>query len=126
MKRLLASLAIALTLASCSDSIPQPDREAMVRSDLATIVAALEAFRDVHGTLPQALEPLVHPDGEGHHFLPAGTAAIYDPWGHPYVYERTDGGYRLRCLGADGAPGGGGADRDVDAAELAAESPAAR
>lgn len=38
-----------------------------------------------------------------------------DPWGAPYQYRRPgrNGVYDLFSLGADGAPGGEGADRDV-------------
>lgn len=37
-----------------------------------------------------------------------------DPWGRPYLYEITASGEpRVICLGADGAPGGDGANADV-------------
>jgi general secretion pathway protein G len=37
-----------------------------------------------------------------------------DPWGRPYLYEITTSGEpRVICLGADGAPGGDGANADV-------------
>ncbi len=42
------------------------------------------------------------------------SAAITDPWKHPYEYRvEADGKYLLRSLGADGKAGGSGADADI-------------
>ena len=45
------------------------------------------------------------------------VAAAADPWGGSYAYTaREEGaGFELRCLGADGAVGGGGPDTDLSA-----------
>ena len=45
----------------------------------------------------------------------SGALPRVDPWQRPFKYERSsDGkGYRLECLGQDGAPGGEGDDRDL-------------
>jgi len=106
-----------LGLAACSDAAPDQDRSAQARADLAVIVEALEGYHELHGEYPEALTPLVRPDAEGNHFLSAGTAATFDPWGGAYVYTRSGSDYRLVCLGSDGAPGGAGAAADIDAVD---------
>jgi hypothetical protein len=46
--------------------------------------------------------------------VPAAFASVpVDPWNRAFSYEKTVRGYRLTCLGADGAAGG-----DGDAADL--------
>jgi len=41
-----------------------------------------------------------------------------DPWGHPYVYSRTDNGeVKMISLGADGTEGGEGEDKDISSRE---------
>lgn len=120
MRRVLA--ASLLALAACSEQAPDQDREALARSDLATIVEALEAYHAVNGDYPDSLTPLVRPDEHGNHFLPGGTPTTFDPWGRPYVYERTEAKFSLVCLGADSAPGGSGAAADIDALALAPTS----
>lgn len=40
-------------------------------------------------------------------------SALTDPWGHPYLYERTRNGYAVKSLGRDGKPGGEGEDADL-------------
>jgi len=39
--------------------------------------------------------------------------ALLDPWGRAYRLRRTDGGFELTGLGADGSVGGTGEDADV-------------
>lgn len=36
-----------------------------------------------------------------------------DPWGNPYRYTSSGGGYEIVSLGADGAPGGEGENADI-------------
>lgn len=36
-----------------------------------------------------------------------------DPWGKPYVYKATPGGFSILSLGADGQPGGEGDNADI-------------
>ena len=114
--------AILLVLAACSEQAPDQDREALARSDLATLVEAVEAYRAANGEYPESLSLMVRPDEAGNHFLPGGTGSTYDPWGAPYASERTDTGFSLVCLGGDGARGGSGAGADIDAAQLGAEA----
>ncbi len=66
---------------------------------------AVERFHERRGTWPATLDDLV-PE-----FL--ATRPI-DPWGRPLAYRgKPGGGYVLSCYGADGAPGGDGADADI-------------
>lgn len=69
---------------------------------------ALERYRASRGAAPDDLAALVPS------FL---AQAPVDPWGAPLGYTRTAKGYRLLCLGSDGAPGGEG-----DAADLVVEN----
>ena len=51
---------------------------------------------------------------------------LLDPWGGPYVYAVPGPGgqaYEIRSLGADGRPGGRGADADVTSAIVRADGP---
>ena len=66
----------------------------------------------------QGLEALVQrPSGfpEPKNYNPDGYIKKLptDPWGSPYVYERTDSAFRLFSLGADGAEGGEGLNADI-------------
>jgi len=74
------------------------------RESMVQIARAIEAFRHERGRVPASLDELV----------PARLPAVPpDPWNRSFDYETTARGYRLRCLGADGAKGG-----DTDAADL--------
>ncbi len=76
------------------------------KSDIATIVDAVEAFRLTKGRYPtseEGLEPLPLKNG-------------LDPWGRPYGYN-TNGAqgepFEVYTLGADGRDGGEDADADI-------------
>jgi hypothetical protein len=74
-----------------------PTRRA--RELMVQVARAVEAYRKSNGKPPAALDVL--------------PGVPLDPWGHPFRYEPQGRGYRLRCDGGDGAPGGVG-----DAADL--------
>jgi len=70
-------------------------RELMVQ-----IARAIESFRRENRRSPATLDELV----------PAKLTSVpLDPWDRPFQYETTSRGYRLRCLGASGAPQGSAA-----------------
>ena len=72
-----------------------PSRRA--RELMVQIARAIEAYKSEAHRAPARLEDLV----------PGKLASVPpDPWGHPFPYEADGRGYRLRCLGADGAVGG--------------------
>jgi len=79
-----------------------PTRRA--RQLMVQVARAVEAYRRETGHLPATLSSLVPRQ------LPEVPP---DPWDRPLAYETGPRGYRLRCDGADRAPGGTG-----DAADL--------
>ena len=99
---------------------------AQIRSDLGLIETALTAYAEDNFFAPstaQGLDALVAPTTTRPlplRFRPDGylPAPVLDPWGRPYLYERSGLGgvaqeFRLYTLGADGVPGGTGKDADV-------------
>ena len=78
------------------------------RDVMVQTARALERYRAGRGTAPDALDALVPS------FLSEAPA---DPWGRSLEYQKTARGYRLACLGSDGAPGG-----ESDAADLVVEN----
>ena len=79
-----------------------PTRRA--REMMVQIARAIEAFRKEKGRAPATLDELI----------PATFETVpLDPWNRPFLYATTALGYRLTCLGADGAPGGEADAEDV-------------
>ena len=102
-----------------------------IAADMSAIDSALEAYLADSFYLPsteQGLEalsvetqlpPLPMHFREGGYLNPVPI----DPWGRPYLYERSRLGgvastFRLYTLGADGAAGGNGADADISLDQL--------
>lgn len=80
-------------------------KRARARADLATLCSMIALYETRHGALPARLDDLV---GD---FI---KRLVKDPWGNDYVYERLPKHrFELRCLGADGKPGGAGPDADI-------------
>ena len=74
------------------------------QADLSIFQFALDRYKLLHGRLPS--------EGEGFAAL-GGAFTVHvprDPWGSPYVYRLTDGGYRVYSRGRDGRDDGGGGD----------------
>lgn len=109
-----------LVLAACDGGPEGPSRREQALEDLATIEAALAGWAGDHeGALPETLDPLIRPLPDGRHYLRAGTAAIHDPWGRRYLYERGEAGaYTLESLGRDGERGGEGENADLGRADV--------
>ncbi len=116
---LLANLGIG-PVADEENSLPQ------IRDNLRLLQTALEHYRTDNLTLPsskQGLAALLVAATERPlpvKFRPGGYLDTLpaDPWGQPYRYERSRLGgvaqnFRLYTLGADGVPGGEGANADV-------------
>ncbi len=73
------------------------------------------------GKLPASLEDLEKPlpgsPGKYPECILKGTSK--DPWKRPLVYEQNGPRkFLIRCFGADGKPGGQGADADLDSDHL--------
>ena len=75
------------------------------KSDIATIVDAVEAYHLQNGRYPTNEEGLKN--------LPLKNRT--DPWGNPYEYNCPGHlePFEVVSLGADGRPGGDGADADI-------------
>ncbi len=100
---------------------PDQARVTAAQSDLRNLGNALDIYRLDNFQYPsseQGLEALVtRPSGfpEPKNYNPEGyiKSLPTDPWGSPYVYERTPSGFALFSLGADGAEGGEGLNADI-------------
>ena len=102
---------------------PDEARVAVAGADLRSVAASLEMYRlDNRGypTTEQGLAALtqrpsaapVPVNWAAGGYLPS---APVDPWGNPYIYKSPAeaGPYELISNGADGLPGGEGADADI-------------
>lgn len=105
---------------------PDQARITAAQSDLRSLANALDIYRLDNFQYPstdQGLEALESkPTGfpEPKNYNPDGYIKKLptDPWGSPYVYERTEQGFSLFSLGADGAEGGEGLNADIHLADL--------
>ncbi len=104
--------------------------QAAAKAQIQVLSSAATTYRMAHGrypTQPQGLEALVqkpsqepipenYPDGG---YL-SGRVVPPDPWKRPYIYlipGRQDENFEILSYGADGEPGGSGADADVSSAD---------
>jgi hypothetical protein len=70
-----------------------------------------------HRRLPVSLQELCGPRDDPKRILHVESPPE-DPWGRDYVYSPgEDGKFKLATYGADGAPGGDAADRDIEVTE---------
>jgi general secretion pathway protein G len=87
---------------------PWGPRRDHVELDIRTIQRALKSFHEKHQRFPSTEEGLgAAVDG---HYM---KQVPLDPWGHPFGYELRDGQPVLWSYGADGVPGGEGANADI-------------
>ncbi len=74
------------------------------------LAAAIDRYRGQYHHIPDQREGLSKLAPE---FLPSVEP---DPWGHPYLYDPSGPDWAdVLSYGADGQPGGGGADSDISA-----------
>jgi general secretion pathway protein G len=97
-------------------------KQKLVCVQMQSIAQALKMFKLDNGNYPdteEGLKALVkNPDSEKY---PNYSQKGYfsngqlpkDPWGHPYVYIKTEDGFNLISLGADGKEGGTGENKDI-------------
>ena len=91
----------------------------VAKQTLATTVQALETFYGLNNRYPtneEGLEILCKPTEKDPE--PLLKQFPIDPWGNPLQYNSMGKSYELICYGADGKPGGTGADADIRADEL--------
>ena len=94
-------------------------RKNAVKSEVATIIKALETYRLDQGRFPSEDEGLeilrestdTWPEG----FL---SKTPVDPWKNPYLYFVAEDGVEVVSLGADGREGGEGEDADFSSTML--------
>ncbi len=104
---ILASLA-ALVATNVLGVKTEADQKT-TRLDMRQTESALDLYRMQHGRFPstaEGLEKLV--DSGLLKELPR------DAWGHPLLYKLENDQPQLTSLGADGEPGGSGADADLN------------
>ena len=102
-------------------SRPDTARVQAAQTDLRALSQTLEIYRLDNFQYPsseQGLESLVdRPSGfpEPKNWNPESYLKKLptDPWGSPYLYEKTGSSYSLISLGADGQEGGEGFDADI-------------
>ena len=90
------------------------------RAEISEIKKAVGMYYIQVGKMPESLEELRQPSkGSEEGLIDIGK----DPWGNEYEFERLGGRkYIIRCLGADGSPGGEGSDADIDSDHLTDEA----
>lgn len=107
-------------------SRPDEARAVAARQDIATLMQSLKLYRldnRRYPTAEQGLQALVTPPGVGPR---AENWKAYlerlpnDPWGAPYQYLNpgVNGEIDVFSFGADGKPGGEGADADIGSWKL--------
>jgi general secretion pathway protein G len=107
---------------------PDEARAVAARNDVAAIMQALKLYRldnQRYPTAEQGLGALVSRPSAGPppmNWKPNGYLERLpnDPWGHPYQYLNPGlrGEIDVFSLGADGQPGGTGADADIGSWDL--------
>jgi general secretion pathway protein G len=101
-------------------------RVAAAKHDLAAIMQSLKLYKLDNGRYPtneQGLQALVTKPGSGPaptNWRPYLDKLPKDPWGNTYQYLNpgVHGEIDVFTLGADGQPGGTGADQDVGSWQL--------
>lgn len=99
---------------------PDDARIAKAKQDIQAISSALNLYKLDNFSYPttdQGLEALVKAPSGATHWRQGGylDALPIDPWGHPYLYlsPGQHGAFDVYSLGADGQPGGTGANADI-------------
>lgn len=96
---------------------------ARAEEDIARMSAAVHEYFVLNGGKPpESLAILLDGNDVGRPLLPGQTSIPLDPWGVAYRYDcdSQHGRYRVYTLGRDNAPGGTGADADIDNFTIAA------
>ena len=113
MKRLLGIVLPCVLAAACANiQAQQAQADATVRN----LLSALHQFKIDTANYPDDLGELIAaPDGKYHGWKgPYLDSMPEDPWGRDYHYSVNRGKIVLASYGRDGAPGGTGADQDIE------------
>jgi hypothetical protein len=82
---------------------------------LARLVEVVGAYRTKRGALPASIDALRGADAREFFGAEPFDALFVDAWGNTFRLEAVGTGFRIFTLGRDDAPGGEGADLDVEA-----------
>ncbi|MHC5064838.1 MAG: DUF4340 domain-containing protein [Planctomycetota bacterium] len=104
-----ASFDASLLEAPEGTPVPQShlDKLKTARNEMDKVIAAIDAYAQNKGEHPPALSDLVTGEQKFIGGLPK------DPWEKDFVYEKTEDGFVLICVGEDGAVGGEGVNADL-------------
>lgn len=105
-------------------------KQATAKSQIQILSSALDTYQLVHGALPaqhQGLDALVRKPAQEpipanypeSGYLKSRTVPL-DPWKRPYIYlapGRQNEPFEILSYGADGQPGGEGANADLSSAD---------
>jgi general secretion pathway protein G len=114
---LLASLVLPNLIGKSEEA-----KQKLVCVQMQSIAQALKMFKLDNGNYPdteEGLKALVkNPDPEKYpNYSPKGYFSNgqlpKDPWGHPFIYVKTEDGFNLISLGADGKEGGKNENKDI-------------
>ena len=92
-------------------------KQARARVDMAVLKQACSLFHIKEGRLPKESEwPAFLTEGSTPYITKEAikNGALKDPWGNPYRYTKSGANaFEIKSLGADGKPGGSGANADI-------------
>ena len=114
---LLASLVLPNLIGKSEEA-----KQKLVCVQMQSIAQALKMFKLDNGNYPDTEEglkalvknpdPQKYPNYSINGYFSNGQIPK-DPWGHPYIYVKTDNGFNLISLGADGKEGGDKENKDI-------------
>ena len=82
-------------------------------NQMVTIINVAQLIRVETGRYPASIAEMVFAkDSDGVPLMGSLDEILTDPWGRDYECRLLDGKPSVRCLGADGTPGGEGDDAD--------------
>ncbi len=113
----LALIGLIVSIVTISArSVMTRGKQDAARAELSTLAIATETFFTAEGRYPTTAEGLALLAKSSEKFAePLLPRVPTDPWGRPYGYLSPARGhaYDIVCYGADGRPGGTGADADI-------------
>ncbi|HOV32464.1 MAG TPA: type II secretion system protein GspG [Candidatus Hydrogenedens sp.] len=80
--------------------------QAKAKAEISNMKTAVQMYRIKNKRLPNTLDEIAQ-------FLDPPKVPL-DPWGNPYTYQKEgNSSFKIVSFGADGSPGGSGANADV-------------
>ncbi|CAN5268778.1 type II secretion system major pseudopilin GspG [soil metagenome] len=88
----------------------------LAKTQMQNLANEVDQYQSDVGRYPESLQQLLAAPGDADGWLGPYAKAndLKDPWHRDISYSASgDNGFELRSLGADGKPGGDGADKDL-------------